>query len=274
MRFALAISVFLTVCTSTHAAQLLVEGSAVVPIINITPEKARAEAFERACTQALYSTGVEVSSATGRMTEEDQSGIYDQFASFTSSRATGLIVGTDILLDEQNFRDFGQGKQLVHEVKLVAHIEPTLGEPDPGFKIEMRLNKQTYRSMESLVMELRSTQDCNATIFNLYGNDSLRVIAPNVLLKQIHLVSGETTSIPPNGAHWDLPVSLSAGDTTAYEALMVVATKKAIPIVGLNGVNADGLISFGDAVLMVNRWLVEIPLDQRSSDWEFYRIVR
>ncbi len=250
------------------------EGEATIPIVNITPEQARSKAFQLARDQALFAAGVELSVATGRKVEEDPTGFYDRFVRYTGSRAIGLIVEENTLIDRQAIQNLGLECQLVHEVKIRALIKPTLSQPDPGFQLEMAVDRESYRNGESLVISLQATRDCYVTLFNLYSNDSLLVIAPNQYLPEISLHKNVGMTIPPSNANWDFPLSLTLGDTLAYEGLFAVATKTNIPFPGMEAKEREGLLSFGDALLRLNRWLIAIPLDQRADAWEFYRIVK
>lgn len=250
------------------------EGEATIPIANITPEQARTEAFNRAREQALQVAGVEYTVTSSRHEGEDPRGYFDKFVRFTGSRASGLIVEIDTLLDDQAFQTTVGKRQSVHHVKISARIQPTLVQPDPGFTVEMKLNRTTYHVGDSLVITLKPTQDCFVTIINLYGNDSLRVILPNELWRETRLQGGVEMTVPPPGAIWDLPLMLPPEETSGSEALLVVATRKNIPFPGLDAVRSDRLLAFGDALIRLNRWLADISRDQRADDYEFYTIVK
>jgi hypothetical protein len=147
-----------------------------------------------------------------------------------------------------------------------------IGSPDPGFKVEIDFNRKSYRQGETIIMIINSTRDCYMIVFNLFSNDSLMVVLPNVILKEILLSAGDTLTIPPQSAEWDLPVGLVQGEDEDSEALMITATRDDVPF-ALSRSMRDGLILMKDALLAINRCLVDIHADRRTEDISHYVIV-
>jgi hypothetical protein len=254
------------------------EGAGVVTVANITPEEARKQALDLARKDALEKARLEVVGITSRqIVESSETGIYDHFIQFTRTITRGRIVEEQILFDntEQQAIPGTARSQLVYRIALRANIEPDKGEADPVFQVAMTLNRQSFRDGDTVSIELSATKDCFATVFNLYSNDSLRVVFPNKYMSDNSLKANSTLRIPPSAqAGWSLPVSLLPQKSSDAEALLVIATKAAIPFPTMRSESREGLLSVGDALLAINNWLINIPAEQRTQDMATYRVVK
>lgn len=250
-------------------------GEGIAPIVHITVEKARQLAWDQALVDALSQASLEVTGATIMRIDESGEGGGDQFSQFVRTATRGRIVAVDTLLDEAEQRTVagGERRELVYRVAMRARVQPEMGRPDPGFQLELDLNKELFADGENLSLELAATRDCYITLFNLYANDSLLVLLPNELLRDNRLQTGQTLVVPPRNAGWDLSVGLLPGRETDREMLLAVATRSEIPFPAAR-VARQGLMSMDEALLTVNRWLAAIPSDQRTEAVAFYRIVK
>ena len=250
-------------------------GEGIAPIVHITVEKARQLAWEQAFVDALSQVSLEVTGATVMKIEEGGDGEVDKLSQFVRTATRGRIVAVDTLFDEAEQRTVagGERRELVYRVAMRAQVQPEMGRPDPGFQLELDLNKDLFADGENLSLELTATRDCYVTLFNLYANDSLLVLLPNAQLRDNHLQTGQMLSIPPRNAGWELPVGLLPGRETDREMLLAVATRNEIPFPAAR-VARQGLMSMDEALLTVNRWLTSIPSDQRTEAVAFYRIVK
>ncbi|MBT4502615.1 MAG: DUF4384 domain-containing protein [Gemmatimonadetes bacterium] len=250
-------------------------GEGIAPIVHITVEKARQFAWDQALVDALSQASLEVTGATMMKIEEGGEEGDDQFSQFVRTATRGRIVAVDTLFDEAEQRTVAGGarRELVYRVSMRAQVQPEMGRPDPGFQLELDLNKALFADGENLSLELTASRDCYVTLFNLYANDSLLVLLPNELLRDNQLQAGQTLSIPPRNEGWELPVGLLPGRETDREVLLAVATKSEIPFPAAR-VARQGLMSMDEALLTVNRWLAAIPSDQRTEAVAFYRIVK
>lgn len=248
----------------------------IVPIVNITIEKAREEAWKQAQMEAVSQSSLEVIGATAMRIQESEGGEgYDQFAQFVRMATRGRIVAVDTLFDDSEKRSIpgGERSELVYRVEIRAQVQPEMGIPDPAFRLELDLNKAIFANGEALIVELTATQECYVTLFNLYANDSLLIVFPNERLPDSRIEAAKTRRIPPLGAGWELPVGLLPGRDSDQEMLLAVATKKPVPF--LQGRDArQGLLAVDEALLAINNWLIDIPTDQRTETTAFYRIVK
>jgi len=257
-------------------AQEWYEGTGIVTIANITPEEARSQAFDKARVDALAKARLEVTGITWRQVSEGAGGTsYDNFIQFIRTRTKGLIVEIDTLSDSTELLSFGDGPPILScRVSVNALIELETGDPDPSFILSLDLNRETFRNGETMIIELTATKDCYVTVFNLYSNDSLRIVFPNQLYGDNSLKTGSSLFIPPPDAFWDLPVGLAVGKDQDQEVLLAVAVKDPIPFQNTLSVVRNGLIAQSDALIAVNKWLAQIDADQRTEAWFFYQIVK
>ena len=159
-------------------------------------------------------------------------------------------------------------------VKINARVSPEIGKSDPDFNIELSLNKSVYSSGESLYIELAATKDCYVTIFNLYSNDSLRIVYPNYMSRDNRQYAGSTRIIPSKDESWTLTVQLSGDRNIDQEALFGVATKEKNPFSRVGKDIDNGLISMGEALIAINKWLINIDKKNRTQAIVSYKIVR
>jgi hypothetical protein len=246
-------------------------GEGLVVMANITPEGARADALALARNDALEQAGIEIRGTTARhIIETTGADTYDQFARFTRTVTRGVITSEEILFDDQ----VKIGDVWHYKVALRAEVTMQVGEPDPSFQVELTLNLEVYHHNETMTMTLSATHDCYITIFNLTPDDSIRVVVPNRYYSQTHLTGGDTLLIPPTDAGWELPVWKSTDAESEPGAILVVATRDDIPFRPQAAVIRDDLLSMGDALTALGRWLIDIPADRRTEDISHYKIVR
>jgi len=244
------------------------EGEAGVTVSHITPELARSLAFREACDRALMAAGVEQSGGTGRLIVEDQAGLSDIYAKLSTSLFRGLILEVDTLLEKLD-----AGPPLQYKVRVRARIAQSIGAPDPGFSLEMNLNGESFRQGDAIVITLLATRDCYVTIFDLQTNDTLSIVAPNIMLPKVRLKAGEKFQIPPDRS-FELPAELSPGDSLSSGVLIAVATREDIPFPSISARFSRNLLSFGDGLLRCNKWRAAIPLNKRTEEHRVYRVVK
>ena len=251
-------------------------GEGVVSLANITLDQAREKAWNQARVNALSQASVEVVGVAALKIQEGSAAQdRDQFAQFVRTVARGRIVALDTLFDShQEIAIPGSARsELAYRVAIRARVRPETGVPDPGFQVELQVNRQVFRDGEALSFTLEATRDCYVTVFNLYGNDSLVVIFPNPQLPDNRLEPGRIVAVPPRGAGWEMPAGLLPGRDADEEMLLAVATREDVPLPALRGAGA-GLVAVGDALLAINHWLVDVPLGQRTQAVAAYRIVK
>ncbi|MBC8466076.1 DUF4384 domain-containing protein [bacterium] len=261
-------------------AQTSYEGEGIVTLSHITPEEARAEALNLARQDALSKARLEVvgytsSSLTELSTKHDNQ-VYDYFTRFVRTITKGRILSEEILFNgiEQLTIAGERGLQTTYRVKLNAVVKVEESDPDPSFKLRLKLNQETFREGETITFELEATQNCYVTVFNLYSLDSLRILFPNELSQNNNLEKGKTLFIPDPEAGWDIPLSLLPRSEIDVESILVVATNDDIPFQAIDASSIEGAVAIDKALTAISDWLIEIPVNQRTEDMTTYRIVK
>ena len=107
-----------------------------VTIENITPEKAKEIAIQKACKQAIeFYSGIEISGRVLNIQAENQNQILiDNFSSITQQTAQGIVIEKEILKDEL----ISNGNQLLKVITIKVKVDNQKGEKDPSFKISFK----------------------------------------------------------------------------------------------------------------------------------------
>lgn len=250
-------------------------GVAEVPLANLTPEQARRRAWEQALAEAVEAASLEVTStAMLQLREADTGEQREHFSQLVRTVSRARVVAVDTLFDDTVKRAVpGTSRSdLVHRVQLRAGVVPEDATPDPAFQVDLRVERSVLHHGEGLVFELTATRPCYVTVFALYGSDSLQVVLPNPLMPDTELQPGQVLRLPPRGAGWDLPVWLLPGRQRDQETLLAVGTRGAVPFTGARATR-DGLLSMGDALLAINRWLMEVPASERTIATATYELM-
>ena len=213
---ALSLIVLLLVGASLQlsaAEQDWYEAEARVPVVHISPDEARAKAWQEALREAAEQAGVEVvAAASMRIQSAEGADRQDSFAQFVRTGTRARIVKVDTLFDNLELRQQRDGAtQPLYRVAIKALVQSAMGEIDAGFQLELTLNSQVFHHGEPMVIELEATRDCYVTVLNLYSSDSLLVVFPNDLMPDNRLRADQTVRIPPPDAGWQMPVQLLPG---------------------------------------------------------------
>ena len=263
-------------CAATFAiGQEWHEGTGTVTLgPNTTFAEARKLALNYARTDALQQAGIEITGTSAWVQKEDAGDYYDNFIKYTQTRTKGRIIDEIILAKGLNSTQIADSLQAAfYQVTIKALVELETGKSDPEFRLNLTLNKDFFRNNEEMVIGLSATKDCYVTIFNLFANDSLLVILPCQTMPDNHLKARATLQIPPEGANWILPVGLADDSPeSAQEVIYAVATKDNIPFQISGSVMREGLMAQSDALLAVNRWLIDIDAEGKTEAWCFYTI--
>ena len=232
-----------------------------VPIENITPEKAKEIAIQKACKRAIeYFSGIEVSSRIINIQAENQNNILiDNFSSITQQTAQGIIIENEILTNEI----INYGNQLITVVTIKVKVDKQKGDNDPSFKINANLSREYYKDGEEMELFVKSSKNCYLTIFNICSNDSVYVIFPNEYRNDNFLKSGELFQLPnsndkKNGLYF--PVNLLPNKNEDMEMIKVIATKHKINFSSINSFSAYG--TYRSALINLQKWLLRIPRNE------------
>lgn len=237
------------------------EVTETVTIENITPEKAKDIATQRACKRAIeFYCGIEISGSIIKIQAENQNNILiDNFSSITQQTTQGIITEKEILKDEI----ISNGNQLLKIVTVKLKLDKHKGEKDPTFQITANLNREYFKSGEEMKLTVNSTKDCFLTIFNICSNDSVYVIFPNEYRNNNFVKSGEIFQLPnidDNSIGLYFPVNLLPDKLDDVEMIKVIATKQKIDFSSVYSFSAFG--TYQTALRDLQNWLLKIPRNE------------
>jgi len=232
-----------------------------VSIENITPEKAKEIAIQKACKRAIeFYSGIEISGRILNVQAENKNQILiDNFSSITQQTAQGIIIEKEILKDEIISKE----NQLLKVVTIKLKVDKQKGEKDPSFQITANLNLEYFRDGEDIELSVRSSKDCYLTILNVCSNDSVYVIFPNEYRNDNFIKSGKLFQLPNSydkklGLYF--PVNLLPNKNEDLEMIKVIATKQKIDFSSIYSFSAYG--TYQSALNDLQKWLLKIPRNE------------
>jgi len=244
---------------------------------------AKSKALDNAMKNAIEkASGIEVKSSQLSLVMENNNieEITDLFASIIRTQTQGRIIEikdtTFVIKDKTEFQPLCCATGLFK-------IKSDQGKPDPEFVIDMEINGKrdeiNFRDGENIVVNVKSSKDCYLTMFNLFSNDSLSVIYPNYFLQDNYILAGNVCSIFPDSlvsSGISLKVGLQPDKKSDTEVLLIIATKEKYPSpFEFNEMNPYGeLEHFSNALISINKWLLEIPINERTEEVLIYHIFR
>ena len=229
-----------------------------VTIENITPEKAKEIAIQKACKSAIeFYSGIEISGRILSVKAENQNQILiDNLSSITQQTAQGIIIEKEIIKDEI----IKIGNQLLKVITIKVKVDNQKGEIDPSFKITANLNRDYFIDGEEMELSVKSSKDCYLTILNICSNVSVYVIFPNNFRNDNFVKAGDEF-ILPNAEDKNIglyfPVNLLPNKNSDLEMIKVIATKQKIDFSAVYSFSAYG--TYQSALNDLQRWLLNIP---------------
>ncbi len=232
-----------------------------IAIENITPEKAKEIAIEKACKRAIeFYSGIEISGRVVGIQAENQDEILiNNFSSIIQQTSQGIITEKEILKDEIISKE----NQLLKVVTIKLKVEKQKGKKDPSFQITANLNREYFKDGEEMELSVKSSKDCYLTILNICSNDSVYVLFPNNYRKDNFVKSGENFKLPNAedkkiGLYF--PVNLLPNKSKDAEMIKVIATKQKIDFSSVYSFSAYG--TYQTALTDLQKWLLKIPRNE------------
>lgn len=232
-----------------------------VAIENITPEKAKEIAIQKACKRAIeYYSGIEVSGRIVDIQAENQNKILlDNFSSITKQMTQGIILEKKLISE----KIVSNENKIEKIVTVKVHVGKQKGEKDPAFQIESNLNREYFKDGEEMELSVKSSKDCYLTILNICSNDSVYVIFPNEYRKDNFIKSGDLFKLPNSNDKeigLSFPVNLLPNKKEDVEMIKIIATKQKIDFSSLYSFSAYG--TYQSTLKDLQKWLLKIPRDE------------
>ena len=249
---------------SAESRWVMSEGQAEVS--NVTAEEAVQMALAEARRKAVEEVaGVQLASAT----------IVQDFAVLAdviNSTSYGHIVAEKVEQWDAEVLQEDKTKPpvVVYKVRIRAQVAMPEGRPDSAFRLEAKLSKCVFTSGEEMFVEAMASRSCFITLINMTADGRAVVLVPSRIRQESSLAEGDTFRFPERaeqaaGIH--LKVATLPGHKTDREAIMVVATKTRQP---LPPQIEETPYHTAEAI---GRWLVDIPLSERTTKVLPYQIV-
>ena len=245
---------------------------------NATRTEIESQALQRACLEAiLFANGVTIQDMISVYESTDQ-GL--RISQMTKELRSGHITDkrNEIWAALQREGDsFPYALQITLDVKVAEQF----GRPDPAFETEVELSRQVYQTGDHVALEIRASRDCYVTVFqqSLCMPDApVTLLFPNEFSQANYLKKGRILEIPDVNT-WRFTTWLPEKLRECAESITVVATKTDIAFWGqLERVQwtVEGFyrIEYRTRALVLAKWLVDIPMDQRTEATVIYRIFR
>ncbi len=247
------------------------------------PNEARDLAIKRAQAEAVRQVvGTDVQAEQVNSSVQSGEERVERFSQIVRTGASGRVINSEVLTDETVER----AGNLFYKIRLQATVVPEQGQSDPSFDVGVSLNEKDRvyldrgrrTKSQELVARFRPSKDAYLTVFNVTP-DTIRVVWPNSRLPDTFVSADSTAEFPPPdmrrlGLRWR--VQVPEGKQEVTERIVVVATKKKIPFqpVPNYDVTEGRLKTAGATIEALNRWLVGIPLNQRTVTTATYTVKR
>src|SRR3989338_4995185 len=243
-----------------------VESTGEAVVENITPDEARQTAINRARISAIESkTGVRVHGST---IVKD----YQLLADMVQTLSQGYITDEKIIKWEQGLFQESQDKAplTTYKVQLSACVAG-VGEKDPYFKVDAKLNKPVFIEGDEAVITVKTSRDAYLHIFNLTADDRISPIAPSTTLPIIPIKANKEFKFPPEG--FGLLMSVIKDKKRSSECFIILATKEpydfiSSPLVGEGRVRGGGM-----TVPEFYKNIIKIPSNAKAEEMLVYEVV-
>jgi hypothetical protein len=252
---------------------------------NITSEAAKSRALKNAQENAIRQVNGEIVSAyVSQIDTSNVQGFNESLTQLSQSTLRGYIVDQkepDWKLDELSPRP-GAAPIPIFRVTWEVKVAKEKGKRDPNFEVSLKLNNETFREGEEIILSIKPTQDCYITVFNILSDHTVLILYPPQQ-QTPEVVRGKQWFTLPTEAERRRGIRYRVGllpnRIKDVESLYVIATKTETPFQPTETKEFRPDIS-GQVVLPtyqvafeeIGRWLVNISANQRAFDLKRYEI--
>ncbi|MCL2291271.1 MAG: DUF4384 domain-containing protein [Bacteroidetes bacterium] len=247
------LGILLFVSHSLFAQTKTVEAEGMWQIANITPEKARMLAMERAKAKALEEAGIEtfVSSSTSTVSD-----LVENFINFSNSEIIGEFTDIKILEDRPVVID----DIVFYKVRIRAKVKTNNVKYDPGFDAQVSGFAVAYNEGDNLQFSVTPTKDCYVQIFWFDDTGNGGILYPNEMEKTQPL-KAKTEKTFPQSDQLEYTLYKETKEDMEGNSFVFVFTKKERPY---SKATKDGSTTLDD----LYQWIIKIPSDQRVTKQE------
>ncbi len=243
-------------------------------IVNITPEEAQKLALKRARVEAIEKVcGIRVQAETLVRN-------YSVENEIIHSISYGHIVSEEVLNWKADIIQQSPKRppDFSYLVKIKTTVEQIKDDPDPFYKVKLKLNKTVFKSGDEMIISVQVTKPSYISVLNVCADDSVVLLFPNQIRKDCLVKAGKTYQIPSKADRDDvlkLQVATLPGHKKDTEYIKVLATRE--PMYLLESLNMQGNYGVSDSVKFASaeiaRMVSSIPVKDRAVATVSYQVV-
>lgn len=223
-------------------------------------------------------SGVEVRSMEALTTSERsvenegtdrESHWHQDYLYFTKQEVTGRIINES----EPLFETFSEGSRQMLRLTYSGKADVEKRRTDPGFSVSLKTSQPSYRSNDTVRIEVESTRDAQLYLFNISATGEGTMIWPNAVERDNSLTRGQRTLIPKSASRYafvaELPEGYDPAEGTSQEL-----------IYGIIFTGSEQLFDPEDAFVKtwkfdeLNRKLMLVPGDKRTEVMSTYGVIK
>ena len=219
---------------------------------------------------------VEVTSLLTDMMSESNGVANEQSAwsGFFKSTVSGVITDEEILIDGFP-KEIKNGYEIT--MKLKAYVEPVSGQRDPGFYVDVQLENNMLKAGDELAFSVTPSKDCYLYVFNLMADQNIMLMLPNEYFTENYIKGGTTMEIhdPAIRKYQKFRVAPIPGHEITSESIYIVCTKESVQMIDnlpMIGTSVNVFSDKSQDFIKLQRWLTNIPLDQRIEKNLIYHV--
>jgi len=219
---------------------------------------------------------VEVTSLLTDMMSESNGVANEQSAwsGFFKSTVSGVITDEEILIDGFP-KEIKNGYEIT--MKLKAYVEPVSGQRDPGFYVDVQLENNMLKAGDELAFSVTPSKDCYLYVFNLMADQNIMLMLPNEYFTENYIKGGTTMEIPDPAIrkYQKFRVAPIPGHEITSESIYIVCTKESVQMIDnlpMIGTSVNVFSDKSQDFIKLQRWLTNIPLDQRIEKNLIYHV--
>ena len=270
----LLVVLFLQAISCRAADTITVTATGEASLSNATSEEAQKTALQRARVNAVEKAcGVKV---------QAESLVRDLIlrGEFIHSVSYGHIISEkvtrwDVGVEQKNSVT---PPELSYKVTIMAEVLKEKGEPDPSYRVKVRLNKTIFQAGDDMIIRVSATKPGYLTILNFTADDKVVLLHPNAFHRESKIEPGRVYQFPSvedQQGIMRLQVSNLANHKTDTEYIKVIITSSPFPLLEEVDVNGQyGVMkTVSLAMTEIARLISSIPVQERAEETVSYEIV-
>jgi len=244
-------------------------------IQNITPEEAQELAIKKARLDAIEEVcGISLQAETIVRDMAIDSDFIHAFSYGHILSEEPICWGVDIFQESPKHVPL-----LMYKVTMKVEVLKEEGEPDPFYRVDVRLNNTVFQSGDDMIIHVKPTKASYITVLNFASDNRVYVLFPNQIRRKSYVEAGRQIQLPSRAdcqqGVYRFQVTTLPGHRRNREFVKVIATRD--PINLFEGLSLAGHFGVMEAprlaVTEIARWLSSIPVRDRAEATVTYEVV-